>query len=97
MKVAIAPAAERELRDAVDYYRSAAGAATAARFLAAVDHAVALVLAHPALGTPVSPRTRAITLKGFPYWLLYSVEADTLTLRAAAHQRRRPQSWRERH
>lgn len=82
-----------ELQQACDYYRDQASSLVAENFLAQVDHAIGCLREYPELGQPVSSRLRALPLRQFPYSMIYRLQAQTLTILAIAHQRRRPGYW----
>ena len=96
MKIRIEAAAIAELHVARDYYLEQASLSIATRFLTQVDHAVALLTQYPELGTPVSKTLRRLSLKQFPYALIYQLSPELLTVLAVAHQHRRPGYWAKR-
>ena len=87
--------AETELHDAVHYYESEA-AGLARRFLLAVESALAEVLDHPLVGSPLRGEVRRKRVGRFPYQLLYRVAVDEVRILAVMHKRRRPLYWAER-
>ena len=66
------------------------------RFRESVEAAIALASAHPKLGSPWKLRTRRTFLRGFPFSVVYRIEAAELVVFAVAHFRRRPSYWRRR-
>jgi len=66
------------------------------RFRESVEAAIALASAHPRLGSPWKLRTRRTFLRGFPFSVVYRIEAAELVVFAVAHFRRRPSYWRRR-
>lgn len=66
------------------------------RFRASIEAATALAAAHPTLGSPWKLRTRRVFCKGFPFSVVYRVEATELVVFAVAHFKRRPTYWRRR-
>ena len=66
------------------------------RFRESVEAAIALAPAHPKLGSPWKLRTRRTFLRGFPFSVVYRIEAAEVVVFAVAHFRRRPSYWRRR-
>lgn len=66
------------------------------RFRESVEAATALASAHPKLGSPWKLRTRRVFPKGFPFSVVYRIEAAELVVFAVAHFKRRPTYWRNR-
>lgn len=66
------------------------------RFRESVESAAALASAHPKLGSPWKLRTRRVFAKGFPFSVVYRIEATELVVFAVAHFKRRPTYWRDR-
>lgn len=66
------------------------------RFRESVQAATALAAAHPKLGASWKLRTRRVFLKGFPFSVVYRIEAAELVVFAVAHFKRRPTYWRRR-
>ena len=62
--------AERELKEAVEFYESAQEG-MGADFLAEVEAATRLIESHPLAWTAMSPRTRRCRLYQFPFGLFY--------------------------
>ncbi|MBZ4210251.1 MAG: type II toxin-antitoxin system RelE/ParE family toxin [Comamonadaceae bacterium] len=52
MSYSLHPGAQSDVAEVLDFYRERAGAAVAGRFLDEFEHAVALLVLHPAFGTP---------------------------------------------
>ena len=89
------PLAEKELNDAAHYYeerREGLGYS----FLAETHRQIELILANPAIGTPLEESVRRRTLRRFPYSLIYVCDASEITILAVMHQKRRPDYWRRR-
>jgi plasmid stabilization system protein ParE len=66
------------------------------RFRESVEAATAVASAHPRLGSPWKLRTRRVFSKGFPFSVVYRIEASELVVFAIAHFKRRPTYWRGR-
>ena len=88
------PAAERELRDAMEWYENQrVGLGT--EFLAAVDAALGLIGESPErfASWAEHPGFRRFILNRFPYLILYRLSAGEPQIVAIAHSRRRPGYW----
>jgi len=87
--------AEEEMIEAAIFYESAS-VNLGADFLNDVDRVIDLLRNHPLLGQPVDDDLRRAILHRFPFSIIYAVDSDTILIIAVAHQRRRPDYWRER-
>jgi len=65
-------------------------------FIAAVERTYQRILEFPNSGRPFGRRLRRLLVPGFPYGLLYRVEAERIFIVAVAHFSRRPGYWRSR-
>jgi len=91
--VQIAPPAEREVAEAVDWYRSKSPIA-ADTFRAIVFDAVEMILHSPLSWPKVSDRgVRKLVLPRYPYSMFYSVAGDIVMILAVTHHRRGPRNW----
>jgi plasmid stabilization system protein ParE len=93
MKIVFLKTAQIEFDDAVDYYAEHASTRVAEAFVVDVQHARQRLVERPEIGTPISQRLRIVHLRHFPYSIIYRHSADTITIHAVAHQRRRPGYW----
>jgi plasmid stabilization system protein ParE len=89
------PPAEAEFLQAMAHYEEQAPG-LGADFVAEIERVVALIVAHPQLGTPGPWDTRRILIRRFPFNVVYQPQPDFLLIVAVAHQRRRPGYWRAR-
>jgi plasmid stabilization system protein ParE len=92
-EVRLAAAAQKDIIDALAWYRARNGLVADAfrdQVFAAIDGIATAPLAHPADGD--GNRHRA--LRRFPYSIFYEVEGETITVLAVAHHRRRPGYWK---
>lgn len=96
MKLKLLVPAQDELAKARDYYLKHASARIAASFLEQLHNTAALILEHPELGKPLSPRMRTIAISHFPYSIIYRLTPEAIIVQAVAHQRRRPGYWAKR-
>jgi len=87
--------AEEEMTEAAKFYEEQAHG-LGAEFLDDVQNAIDRLRANPMLGQIVLGELRRSLLSRFPYSLIYSIEPDNILIVAVAHQRRRPNYWRER-
>jgi toxin ParE1/3/4 len=87
--------AEEEMTEASQFYE-AASTGLGADFLDDVQRAVDAVRESPLLGPGVGGKFRRVLLHRFPFSIIYSIEADAILIVAVAHQRRRPDYWRDR-
>lgn len=87
--------AEEEMTEASVFYE-AATSGLGAGFLGEVQRVVNILREHPELGQPVGRGLRRALLHRFPFSLIYSVEVDAVLIVAVAHQRRRPEYWKNR-
>lgn len=100
MQVAWHLDAQGEFDAAVDWY-DARRAGLGDRFEAAVDDLVHGVAEWPESGAvwpgwDSIPVVRSFRVAGFPYRLVYLVQAKELVIVALAHQKREPGYWRNR-
>jgi plasmid stabilization system protein ParE len=95
MRTRLLTAAELELMREVAYY-SRARIGLGQRFLAAVESVVDRASRHPQAGIPTFGGTRRMLVKGFPFSVVYAVEAEELLVIAIAAHRRQPGYWRPR-
>lgn len=94
MKLQFHPAAQDEFVETVVFYEGR-GVGLGHQFRDAVRVVLDRILAHPELGAP-RRATRRLMIDGFPYDVVYRVDADTIDVLALAHHRRRPGYWRRR-
>ena len=95
MKVRFLTPASIELDEAIRYYDHEMPG-LGFRFIQEVDAAVERIRLLPDGWTRIGKRTRRCMLKGFPYALLYTVEAEEILVSAVAHLHRDPTHYRER-
>lgn len=93
MNLIVLDAAQAELEEAQAYYLQHATPDIAAAFVADYASSTRRILQFPKLGTPVSRDLRILPMRHFPYSIIYLATAETITIRAVAHQRRRPGYW----
>ena len=95
MKVRFASTAERELKEAMDFYESE-HQGLGAEFLAEVEATTDLIQSFPLAWTSLSPRTRRCRIRRFPYGLFYQVRRDEeILIVSVMDLRRDPQRWEQ--
>lgn len=93
MKIVFLKPAQAEFDDAVDFYIEHASTRVAEAFVVDVQHARQRLVERPKIGSPLAKRLRILHLRHFPFSIIYRFSADTITIHAVAHQRRRPGYW----
>ena len=95
MRVALRPAAERDIAEAMAWYDEQE-AGLGDEFLARVDAAFERIIAHPT-GYPFTHKTfRRALLGRFPYAVYFREETELLVVFAVYHQRRDPKLLEQR-
>jgi len=87
--------AEFELNDTVVFFESK-GAGLGARFLSAIEKAVAEIGQHSQASPIIRQEVRRKVVRKFPYSILYTIKPDHIRVLAIANQKRRPFYWRGR-
>lgn len=93
MKAVFLKSAQAELDAAIDYYADHASDRVAEAFLQDALQTRQRLIEHPEIGKAISKRLRTLAFKHFPYALIYRFSADTISIHAVAHQRRRFGYW----
>ena len=92
------PAAKRDLREAVEWYRER-DSELATRFVDEVYATLALIERFPNLGSPVygihNPHVRQLPVNTFPYQVVFRRGKHASLVVAIAHERKRPGYWNE--
>jgi plasmid stabilization system protein ParE len=92
VKARFASTAERELKEAMEFYESARQG-LGAEFLAEVEATTNLIASFPLAWTALSPRTRRCRTRRFPYGLFYQVRRDEILIVSVMDLRRDPKRW----
>lgn len=87
--------ARQEFLAEVAHYR-AVQPELAARFVAAVEEVTCRAMAFPLSGTPGPNKTRRLSVKDFPFSIVYRSERDGVIVFAVAHHSREPGYWQPR-
>jgi toxin ParE1/3/4 len=90
MKVTLHPSAERDLREAAQFYEREGTPALAARFVAEFKRLASVTVAHPEIGAPRSKSRRGFAMNTFPYSVIYRVESDEIKVMVIKHDRKHP-------
>ncbi len=88
--------AEAEVMEAARYYESRS-LGLGASFLDKIENTMEEILATPTTYPLISKEVRQKLIDRFPYSFLYVIEEDLIRVIAVAHQKRRPEYWRNRH
>lgn len=94
MKARFASTAERELKEAIEFYESAREG-SGAEFLAEVEATTHLIESFPLAWISLSLRTRRCRTHRFPFGLFYQVRRDEILIVSVMDLRRDPKRWQE--
>ena len=95
MKIVFRSVAERELTNAILYYRDL-DHGLGVRFLREFETTLERLIHFPSSGHPrLGGAYRMAMVRGFPYAIAYSHSAETLTVDAIAPLKRKPNYWRD--
>jgi plasmid stabilization system protein ParE len=92
VEVTVHPEAEAEYETALAWYLDRSPKA-ARRFEIAFDKTIEAIGVQPTMFPLCDDRHRFVTLKRYPYSLIYSVHGETAIVIAVAHAKRRPGYW----
>lgn len=95
MNVRFHPRAEAELNAQASYYEELAPG-LGLRFVREVQRAARILSSQPSLGRPIDESLRQFVLGRFPHSVIYQADRGNILVVAIAHQKRRPEYWRER-
>ena len=87
--VSLAVAAERELDEAIEWYRKQQEGLQE-RFLLEFLSTVRRIQAQPEIYTELRPGIRRGLLRRFPFSVIYEITGDAILVLAVAHQHRKP-------
>ena len=88
-EIIIRPAAERDIREARDWYRQI-GPKFAEQFTSAVDQAVGLIAENPLAFQTLHRSVHRVLLRRFPYAIFFVTREPTVVVLAVLHQSRDP-------
>jgi plasmid stabilization system protein ParE len=83
-------AAEKDLTDAVRFYKAEAGRGVAGKFLAEFERVVAMLEEFPGIGTPQGAERLSFPLTRFPYSVIYRMVDTGVRILVIRHQSRDP-------
>ena len=92
MKVRFTRRAVREARDARDWLK-VRQPKTVDGFTVRFRECIARLREFPNAGSPERHSSRRLTLKPYPYAIIYRVSGDEVTIVAVAHAKKRPGYW----
>ena len=95
MKVGFHPAAAAEFRAAAAYYEERLQG-LGEEFIVEVEHMRSLLTELQGLGPKIDSLHRRVSLRRFPYSVIYRVDGAELSIVAVANKRRRPGYWKGR-
>jgi len=94
VNVRFTSAAERELKEAIQFYEAAENG-LGSRFLDEVEAAVARIVTHPSAWAAMSSRTRRCRTSRFPYGLFYQIRTEEILIVSVMDLRRDPRRWED--
>jgi len=94
VKARFVSTAERELREAMEFYESSREG-LGSEFLGEVEATIRLIETYPLAWTSLSPRTRRCRIHRFPYGLFYQVRPDEILIVSVMDLRRDPKRWEQ--
>jgi plasmid stabilization system protein ParE len=95
IRIRFLPAAEAEILREIAYY-SNARVGTGIKFQMALTAAIEAITLHPDRSAPATNGTRSRIVQGFPFNVIYKIDAVELLIVAVSHHRRRPGYWESR-
>ncbi len=94
MKARLTSPAQRELKEAIEFYE-AARIGLGAEFLLEIEAATRLIETHPEAWTALSRRTRRCRTHRFPFGLFYQIRRDEILIVSVMDLRRDPKRWQQ--
>ena len=88
-------AAEKEFADAGIFYETER-AGLGDEFVKTIQAAIHRLEQIPEIGRPINSHYRSVLVLRFPFRIIYRILDSEIVIVAVAHQRRRPNYWRER-
>jgi plasmid stabilization system protein ParE len=87
--------AAEELKAAANYY-DAQAPDLGRDLVREIQRLAERIAANPYIGSEIRPNLRRRALRRFPFYILYTVEEESVLIVAVAHHRRAPGYWRGR-
>lgn len=93
MRISLSQEAQADFDAAIDWYLEQYAFTGAEDFADEFDRALVLLTQFPLLGVTGVFETHTLTLRKFPYSLIYRVFPENIRVIAVAHHSRRPAYW----
>ena len=93
MTPSVSPETDRELSDGALFYVREGGAEVGLAFITEFERVLALLCAHPGIGTLWKNGRRRFPVRKFSYSVVYYVRGEEVRIVALAHHRRKPGYW----
>jgi len=93
MTPSVSPETDRELSEGTLFYTREGGVKVGLAFVAEFERVLALICAHPEIGTLWRNGRRRFPVRKFSYSVVYYVRGEEIRGVALAHHRRRPGYW----
>ncbi|MBI3479776.1 MAG: type II toxin-antitoxin system RelE/ParE family toxin [Nitrosomonadales bacterium] len=91
--VSLSREAEADADAAVEWYIGEGAFIAADDFLGEIEQTMGMLARFPEVGEAGLHNMRMLPLHGFPYSLIYRLQADAIRIIAIAHHSRRPGYW----
>ncbi|MBX3289327.1 MAG: type II toxin-antitoxin system RelE/ParE family toxin [Acidobacteria bacterium] len=95
MNIRLLSVAETEFSDAAAYYEDIEQG-LGDRFIDHITSSVGIIEQHPFVGHLIEDRVRKLSLRNFPYNIIYHASENEIVIVAIAHHKRKPHYWRDR-
>lgn len=92
-QISLSEEAQADADSAIDWYIEEGAFVAADDFINEIERALGLLRQFPAMGERSANKARSFPLHGFPYSLIYHLQADVVRVIAVAHHSRRPAYW----
>jgi plasmid stabilization system protein ParE len=92
VKIEVTEAAWEDLAEATEFYEARLPG-LGRDFLLEVERLAAVLLASPTLGEKLDPAHRRLSLRRFPYGLIFKRDGEVIRVVAVAHRRRSSRYW----
>ena len=93
MKLLITDPAKQEFLEIIEYYKEEAQY-LATLFIIEAFHSLNIVSQFPESGSIFYKNIRRFVVKGYPYYIIYSIRKNEIAVAAFAHQNRKPNYWK---
>jgi toxin ParE1/3/4 len=91
MNITLHPAAEQDLLEAATFYEREGSPIVAARFVAEFKRLTSLLLEQPEIGSPRTHGRRGLSMRIFPYTVIYRASAAEIKILVIKHDSKRPE------